>query len=121
MEITILRKGKGSYNSGNLLIRITKQEAQELKDCGENYQKQLSVFLDFLEKFRRNNSFFYFDAGEFEHLSDAPCVGDPNSQPYNEELDEEAAPEKFWFYSNYMITHFTEDLRDDREVIFQKA
>ena len=120
MEITILRKGKGSYNSGNLLIRITKKEAQELRDCGENYQKQLSVFLDFLEEFSCNGSYFYFDASEFGHLSDAPCIGDRRVFSENDE-NEDLPPKKFWFYSNYMMTNFTEDLRDDLEVIFQKA
>jgi len=117
MKITILRKGKGTHNSGNLLIRITKDEAQELKECGDNYQKQLSTFLDFLEKYSCNGSYFYLNASEFGSLSEAPCIADPNSQHYNEE----GAPKKYWFYSNYMITHFTEDLRDDREVIFKKA
>jgi hypothetical protein len=70
-----------------------------------------------LEKYSCNGSYFYFDASDFGNLSEAPCLGDPDSQPY----DEKGAPEKFWFYSNYMIAHFTEDLRDDREVIFKKA
>jgi hypothetical protein len=74
-----------------------------------------------LEKYRCNGSYFYLNASEFGSLSEAPCIADPSSQLYDEEADEEGAPEKFWFYSNYMITHFTEDLRDDREVIFQKA
>jgi hypothetical protein len=113
MEITILRKGKGGYNSGDLLIKITKDEAQELKECGDNCQKQLSTFLDFLEKYSCNGSYFYFDASDFDNLSDAPCVGDRNFQS--------GAPKKFWFYSDYMVTHFTEVLRDHRETIFQKA
>ena len=121
MEITILKKEKGSHNSGNLLIKITKQEAQELKECGDDYQKQLRKFLDFLEKYSCNGSYFYFHASDFGHLSEAPCLGNPDSQSYDEEADEKGAPKKFWFYSNYMITHFIEDLRDDREVIFQKA
>lgn len=118
MEITILKKEKGNYNEGDLLIKITKEEAQELKDCGDDYQKQLSKFLDFLEKYSCNGSYFYFEASDFDALSESPCIGD--CRVFDNE-NENLPPENFWFFSNYMITNFTEDLRDSRETIFEKA
>jgi hypothetical protein len=108
-----------NWQTGDLLITITKGEAQALKDCGEDYQKRFSEFLHQLEDYSCNGSFFYFNASDYGHLSEAPCIGDERLLPLTD--DEEKEPANFWLLENYMCEDFTESLRDQRYVIFQKA
>lgn len=107
--------------NGNLKLSLEFDDIEEI-----NYQKSLDSADDciisvLLEPYSCNGSYAFFDAGDgnpFVGLTDAPCIA--------EQLDylDDGAIEiigNFWYYDNYMIKSFIDELVELGEVIFTLA
>jgi hypothetical protein len=106
--------------NGNLKLSLeSDDDIEKLKsDYGKYYNWAIA---DFLEPYSCNGGYVFFEAGDgnpFVGLTDAPCIA--------EQLDylDDGTIEiigNFWYYDDYMIKSFIEELLEDGKVIFTLA
>lgn len=93
------------------------EELQELNTRKDD----LSILLDWTESYWTNGSYQPFDAGEgnpYVGLTEAPCVAE--SMTYDD--DGNATVEgDFWYFGDYMIRSFIDDIIENGYVDFSKA
>lgn len=97
---------------------------QEGKDKANEDGISENDFSDYFEDIQGNSEYMYFpnlgDAGL--GLSEAPCI--THGYYYNDNgelIDEGHNDSKVYYYSNYMISNFTDVMLNDGSVFFQKA
>lgn len=93
------------------------KELQELK----TEKDDISILLDWTESYRANGGYHPFDAGEgnpYVGLTEAPMIAE--SMDYDD--DGNAMIEgDFWYFNDYMIRSFIDDIIENGYVDFTKA
>lgn len=105
-------------DNGNLRLSVRDGMLDDAKeDFSNGYLKDHEIF----EPYSCNGSYELFDAGDanpFVGLTDAPCIAE--SMDYLEDGTKEIIG-RFWYYSDYQLSYWFEELIDNGEVIFTLA
>lgn len=81
----------------------------------------ISALLDATEDYWTNGSYHAFDAGDanpFVGLTSAPCIAE--SLHFDDDANAEIEG-RFWYYGDYMITSFIEEIIENGKVVFTLA
>ena len=110
--------------SGNLEVTLDFADENEkqslIEEIGEMQEKKtdLDILIEGTERYWTNGSYQPFDAGAgnpFVGLTDAPMVA--NSMSFDDDGNAEIEGD-FWYYGNYQITSFIEELIREGRVVF---
>lgn len=120
MELEIIE-----IENGNLEIRPYEdyKDADSMKYLKEKQMRMgdISALLDATEDYFCNGSYHAFDAGDgnpFVGLTEAPCIAE--SMNFDDEGNAEIEG-RFWYYGDYMITSFIDEIIEKGKVIFTQA
>jgi hypothetical protein len=101
--------------NGNMVLRLTPDAVEEISELQEKGYTDQDILIDLLE-FQFSNGFTNItgNAGLTESVVIAQDMA------YNEETDEEYVDDetKVWFYPDYMIRDYVEQLLEEKELIF---
>jgi len=104
--------------NGNMKLSLTDEGKEKVKEDGINYEN----FIDYFDDIRANSEYVYWesigDAGLA--MSDAPCITDgyyfDDDGIFTDEKHDDS--EIFW-YPDYVVKDFTEELYKKGYVIFE--
>jgi hypothetical protein len=103
---------------GNLLITLDDGAEEDLKEIIERAGNTDAILTDLLDAsgYLGNN---WFEAAGV--LTEAPIIAYGAIYDEDEEIDMAIDYEKAWYYSDYQIKSFAEELLNEGKVIFKKA
>lgn len=107
--------------NGNLKLVLEVGDIDEIQYNRERGFNDVNVLIELTENYWTNGSYQPFDAGNgnpFVGLTDAPCIAE--ELDYDDDGQAEIIG-NFWYYSDYMIKSFIDELVKNGEVIFALA
>lgn len=106
--------------TGQLKLELeSDDDIEQLKSDYEKYNDW--GITDLLEPYSCNGSYAFFDAGNgnpFVGLTDVPCIAEQLDYLDDGQIE---VIGKFWYYSDYMVSSFIEELLTHGYVLFDLA
>lgn len=113
MNVNILENGN---------LELTLEDSSEFEWLNENINSSHDdLIYSMFERYSCNGSYTYFDADNanpFVGLTEAPCIAE--KLDYDDDGRKKIIG-KFWYYPDYMIKSFIDELLEDGFVIFELA